>query len=179
MVTRADEGRKSWLFRTAPAASRYLSRHREVPAHHRAVQLGTALGARASKDDRAKHAPHPPISGLPEIGSLSAQVDWSRLAMAHSLRSFAPQDNGSRRRLSSIRRSGWLKNTCSASAWLTPCLSMLLRLLPSSQSKPSIPARSISATTFAILRENVGFQFLFLRHYADFRYNTRIVAARA
>ena len=52
---------------------------------------------------------------------------------------------GSRRlwRGSSTISSGWLRNTCSASSWLTPCLSSRLRAFPSSHSNPWTPVQSI------------------------------------
>jgi len=63
-----------------------MIRHPEVPAHHTALTFSLRVNARASKDDgrelQAKRGRRPPISGLPEIGSLSAQVGQGRLAMA-------------------------------------------------------------------------------------------------
>ncbi len=47
--------------------------------------------------------------------------------------------------MSGTTNSGSLKKTCSDSAWLALCLMALLRLLPSSQSKPAIRERPIMA----------------------------------
>ncbi len=51
---------------------------------------------------------------------------------------------------SSCRSSkGSLKNTCSVSAWLTPCLSWLFLALPLSQSKPITLLKSVMRSIFS------------------------------
>src|SRR5271165_5373907 len=52
-------------------------------------------------------------------------------------------------RSSSRTSSGSLKNASSASAWLTPCLSTLLRALPTSHSKPAARDQSIIAVYYS------------------------------
>jgi len=81
-----------------------------------------------------------PFAGVLGVGSTHTvgvsvyNADSYFLATANLL---AFTDHGSKK-----VSGGLLKNTCSASLWLTPCLSMLLRALPASHSKPSTRPKS-------------------------------------